>query len=207
MFLVFELLLFFIITKMLKKELNFYYQKKKRVLLVLTIASVIFFVVRLLMTIGTQFFNLRPDVILYVGNFSQKVNFNTSKFVGIMLFDILSYAPIIFYAYFNMSNINFKIYLLEIMKGYLVHSYYPEASIFLISRVNSSRSSLLTASNNPSTSTYESLIEEIEDLEVTNGSINRDRMYKQNYLEIHRSNQNRRMRSNNISTDEEEVKE
>jgi hypothetical protein len=168
MFLVFELLLFFIITKMLKKELNFYYEKKKWDLLILTFASLLFFVVRLLMTIDNDYFNLRPDVILYVGNFDEKVNFKTSKFVGIMLFDILSYAPIIFHAYFNMRNINFKIYLLEIMKGYLVNEHYDRASIYLITNKTSfaRKKEILEVIENPSISSYQSLIdEEVDNLE------------------------------------------
>ena len=48
-----------------------------------------------------------------------------------MFIDLFSYAPLIFHAYFNVKNIDFKTYLLKILEGHRLSHKYQKASIFI----------------------------------------------------------------------------
>jgi hypothetical protein len=54
-----------------------------------------------------------------------------SDFAVVIIIDVLSYVPMYFHAYFNVRNINFKLYLEEILKGYKIKHHHVEATIFL----------------------------------------------------------------------------
>jgi len=133
--LVSELGLYFLLTRTLKTQLNYYYHKVKYDLLVLTIISIVFFTTQLILKIPSKYFNTEPSIIIYIGDFSD-VRFTTLQFVFVMLIDLFSYAPLYLHIYFNIKNINFKTYLLEIMKGWNIDHYYQNASIFIWIREN-----------------------------------------------------------------------
>lgn len=126
-----ELSLYYVIWQTLKTQLNHYYLKTRKNLIILTITSITFFIFQLVRHIPWRFFNVQPDRIYYEGNFPNPT-YTTGEFVIWMLIDLATYAPLFFHAYFNVKNINFKIYIKDIMGGYGVNINYSNCSIFLM---------------------------------------------------------------------------
>lgn len=155
--LIFELMLYYKICNLLKKELNYYYERKKRDLLILTIVSIMFFVIRLILLYPTKFFNGKPDSMIYLDNYHMEgYKYSVIEFVFVMFIDILSYLPLFFHVYFNIGNINFKVYLQEVLKGYSLEHQYKISSGFIYVKERSNKPCVYKTANNHSSDNSES---------------------------------------------------
>ena len=126
-----------------------------------------------------------------------------------MIINILTKIPFYILVYLNIKDINFEMYLRDVMKGAGIIQYYPSNTVFIIDRSSSSepkdiKSNLLTSFNDSSTIVlnnqrdvpmfingsshfaYQSMDTSVNDTSamdssVMDTSVNED-LYKQDYL-------------------------
>jgi len=188
--LIFELVLYYKISKLLKEQLHFYYQKKKKDLLILTIVSILFFIIQIILKLPIKYFNSKADIMIYLNNFKiDKREFTVLEFVFVMVIDIAAYAPLFFHVYFNIRNINFKVYLREVLKGYCLEHKYRISSGFIYVKERSNNLCDLKTTNNESSGNLESdsLLENILQSANSESSESRDK-FKEDFLRIKNHN-------------------
>ena len=134
-----EFVLCIVLLIVLKKNLNHYYLTARKNIIILanlgqnkninyapcnSINSIFFH-------LNKTEINFDPEMMLFYGTWADE------ECKGVILdyiIDFLVEMPIYIYAFLNIRNINFQLYLYAIMSGYQIHKYYAEASIQIIFR-------------------------------------------------------------------------
>ena len=140
------------------------------------------------------------------------MQYKTWELVTAMLIDLFSYLPLFFHVYFNIRNIDFKLYLREILKGYGLLHKYPQSSNFIsiksdfshkvIDVISESRSERLEEDSDEDDDPNQFLL--IEDLMASNNSVNESNKMADREEFMHLRHINRmteRMRTSNMTTD------
>ena len=175
-----ELLLYFNIKNVLQKNLNLYYKQSKKNLALLTITSLIFQIGIICLDI----FKMANDIGFYEIWWEENKADYLEKYLY-LLYYVLIYLPFFFYIYYNMKNINFKLYLWQIMTGYRIARYYDSASIFVRYSWWTSLRNTCNSENNGSSVFGNSSINENreESMEASLSSVEQN-LYKREFLTI-----------------------
>ena len=141
--LVCEVVLYIFLIRILKSELHFYYSRNKYNLIVLLVASWVFFWMSIILFF-TRFNDFDPDEVYYQGTW--KINtYPLLEIILYMIIDLFSYFPMFVYVYFNIKNINFKLYVEKSLKGIEVYDHYSTISIFIRKSCCKSKTRLLSS--------------------------------------------------------------
>ena len=124
-----KILLCLILKYDLKRELNYYYEKTKNSLTFLVLCWVIHFGFIILASFGNEFYRIRREIIIYLDNFPTQ--YSIWQLLVFMLLEFWSEFPLYWMAYYNIKNINFKLYLYDIMASLNIIQFYDNASIFI----------------------------------------------------------------------------
>ena len=120
--------------------MNFYYENIKFKLIGLTIITDTMIIIQFTREIDWGY-DVNDRILAYFyGNYHQ--NITVGAFILTLFIFYTSTIPFLIFAYFNIKNINFKVYLKDILKGYGLKAKYPYASIFV--RVSDPRMSFAT---------------------------------------------------------------
>ena len=124
-----KILLFLILRHDLKRELDFYFQKTKNPLKFLVLCWVIHFGFIIYDSFGDIFDRITRELVIYLDNFPTQ--YSILQILMFMLFDFWSELPLYLMAYYNIKNIDFKLYLYDIMASLNLIQFYDNASIFI----------------------------------------------------------------------------
>ena len=202
-----ELLIFAILIRLLFKNLHFYYSKLLKSLILQVILCELYFGFLFIKIWNLRYFMKNYRFLLTLKHF--KLEYSTGELVVWMIINILTKIPFYILVYLNIKDINFEMYLRDVMKGAGIIQYYPSNTVFIIDRSSSSepkdiKSNLLTSFNDSSTIVlnnqrdmpmfingsshfaYQSMDTSVNDTSamdssVMDTSVNED-LYKQDYL-------------------------
>ena len=125
---VFEIVLYFILRRLLITELHFYYTTNKTNLKILMVTSWLFFWFQILLWIYSQIDDFEPDEVSYL---KTSCTYHMWFIIVYMIVDILSYFPLFFYTYYNIKNVDFKLYVKQSLKGMKMEDHYLTISVFI----------------------------------------------------------------------------
>ena len=124
-----KILLCLILKYDLKRELNYYYEKTKNSLNFLVLCWVIHFGFIIYSSFGNTFYRIRRELVIYLDNFP--THYSIWQLLMYMLLEFWSEFPLYLMAYYNIKNIDFNLYLYDIMAGLNIIQFYGNASIFI----------------------------------------------------------------------------
>ena len=124
-----KILLFLILRYDLRRELNYYFEKTKNSLKFLVLCWVIHFGFIIYASFDSIFYQINREIIIYLDNFPTP--FPIWQLLVSMLLEFWSEFPLYLMAYYNIKNIDFNLYLYDIMAGLNIIQFYGNASIFI----------------------------------------------------------------------------
>ena len=153
LFLVFKIYLFITLTRLMKTNLNHYYLQKYKDLVYLMSSSVIF----LGLTIVIAIMDIMNGVSINSIDFTSNIDSNQVwEQVMFLILSTLLYTSFLFYVFFNIRNIDFKLYIWHILRRYSLDKHYNSSSKF-IQPSCFSRIKEVTSSVNEEEESYESV--------------------------------------------------
>ena len=164
-----QIVLFYMLRHELKRELHYYYRKTKRGLRLIVFLTITYFMAHFTYIFDFYYMNIKRDIILYLDNFPCK--YTVSETIFSMFISFTINTPLYMLCYYSIKNINFSIYLCDILWWLDLYQYYPEASIFTINHKEDSASEdnvSYTINDDRSAMTYRSLQSEIDTISKDN---------------------------------------
>ena len=126
-FIVTQLTLFFLLRKYLKRNLYYYYTKTRTSLIIITWVSILSLLTTAVMVLND--FSTYIDIVSM--DSTSKISFsNKSRILHIALIVAIK-ATFYTFVLYNVKNINFRQYLLDVMIGWEIQRYYGSASLFI----------------------------------------------------------------------------
>ena len=126
----FQLVIFCFLLRFLKNNLHYYYSTLWKSLFILMFLCEVYFASNILLFLDFPY--LISAKRFLINDLEFKLIWTKSKLILWWIVAIATYIPYYFLVFITVRDVNFEIYLKDIMKGARIIEYYPSTTIFVV---------------------------------------------------------------------------